>query len=367
MDKEISLKDRRYLDTLRGISITRVVLVHLGLSWFLTPYSEFIHVLLPILFFVSGGVLFHSFSRAKSISDFMLKRIVSVYVPYLLIVVSAFSVLWAFEGSIPDIDFGNIFQWLTLNAVHVNSTMPFPLNQVWYLHSLIMIIIISPLFFKIGLTNIYYFLIPIGISILISVLQLFYDIGHNMYLYGHNIYQPIVNMGFFFFGAMVYMNRRYFTGNKILYISMGSLLVGVSTGLLLVEDFNMYNHTYAPDLYYLSLSYFSISLFLGGQPFVERIVGSVRILNWFFNFMSRHSYSVFLLHSLVLIKIHTWLQLDNVMNDPVRAAGKIILVLFITCVIAVPFTRLTNIIVSGIISNSSKYRVKIFDFSINRN
>lgn len=338
----ISLQDRDYLNTMRGISITRVVLVHLGLSWFFTPYSQFIHVLLPVLFFVSGAVLFFSFHRAPSAAEYLTRRSIAIYIPYLLLILLTFPVFWLFNGTIPPLNTENIFQWLTINPVAVDKTMPFPLHQTWYLHTLVFIIFISPLFFKPGKNNPLFLCIPILISLLVSIAQLFIDIGHNLYLLDHNIYQPLANMGFFFFGALFYSNKQFFTKKMTYALALLSLLTGTVTGMFFTSDINMYHHTYAPDMYYASLSYFSIFAFLILQPLIEKTTLKASVLKWFFNFMSRHSFSVFLLHSLVLIKIHTWLNLANVAQSPALAAIKIALVMFITCLLAIPFSRLSN-------------------------
>jgi len=338
----VSDRDRDYLNIIRGISISRVVLVHLGLSWFFTPYSEFIHVFLPVLFFVSGGVLVHSYHRSESIGDFLKKRIISIYIPYILVVIISFSIIWIYEKRFPDIDYELLFHWLTMNTDRIHDSMPFPLNQVWYLHALLFIVLISPVFFKMGIKNQYLFIIPILISVMFSIFQLYYDIGHSLFIYGHNLYQPIVNMGFFFFGAMYYFNNKMFTKKLLLTIFLITIAIGFILGAGFIDDINMYKHTYAPDLYYVSLSFSAILSFLLLQPIVEAIVKNIYGLKWFFIFMSRHSYSVFLLHSLVLIKVHTWFELGGVMGDPIRASIKILLVFLITCFIAVPFTALTR-------------------------
>lgn len=351
----VSERDRYYLNTMRGISISRVVLVHLGLSWFFTPYSEFIHVFLPVLFFVSGGVLVHSYSRSVSTRGFLLRRIISIYIPYILIVILSFTIVWTYEARFPVIDYELLFHWLTINADRTHESMPFPLNQIWYLHALILIVLVSPVFFKLGIYNKYFFLIPILISLIFSIYQLHYDIGHRLFIFGHNLYQPIVNMGFFFFGSMYYFHKDVFTKKILMVIFFITILVGISLGVSVVDDLNMYSHTYAPDLYYVSLSFSAILMFLIFQPMVESIVKKIYILNWFFSFMSRHSYSVFLLHSLILSKVHHWLDMGDVMGDPVRAATKVFLVFILTCLISVPFTYLTENIIKLINSYIRKF------------
>ena len=81
---DISPQNQHYINVMRGISIIRVVLAHLGLSWFFSPYSQYIGILFPVLFFVSGAVSFYSFSRASGIIEYLIKRLVLVLTPFYL-------------------------------------------------------------------------------------------------------------------------------------------------------------------------------------------------------------------------------------------------------------------------------------------
>lgn len=357
-NNKISPQDSSYLDTMRGISILRVMLAHLGLSWFFSPYSEFTHVLLPILFFVSGAILFHSFHRAPSTPNFLIRRAIATYIPYLLLIIGAFLVLWAFETRIPQFNTYEFLQWITLNPLAVHETMPFPLHQAWYLHALLLMIFISPFFFKPGKKQPLFLLIPVVASLAISVFQLYYDIGHNLYIFEHNIYQALANMGFFFFGAFFYSNKHLFTRNIIYILAACSLVIGAFTGIFIVTNINMYKHTYAPDMYFVSLSYFVIFMFLMLQGFIERLTSKITFLDTSFKFMSKHSFSIYLLHSLVLIKVHTWLNLSGVADSPALAALKIFLVISITCIISVPFTKLCKITITALenrLFNNNEY------------
>ena len=337
---EISDKDRNYVDLMRGISITRVVLVHLGLSWFYPPYSQFINVFLPVLFFVSGGVTFFSFKRATNISTFLSNRLISIFVPYLLIIGISFLTLWLYQLSVPSFNLSSIVSWITFNPTAVRDTMPYPLGQVWFLHALVLIIITAPITFTLAIKNPFWLLVPVLISITLGLVQHFFDIGRNMFLLSHNLYQPLVNMGFFMLGAFFYTYKHWFTTRKNLLFMVFFLCMGVLSGILQPQDMLMSKHTYAPDFYYLMCSFSAIFLFLTMQDPITWICEKIKPLKIFFLFISKHSYCVFLLHSLVLIKIHTWFELDNVIEDPKKAFIKIVLVLFFTCVLAYPFSLL---------------------------
>ncbi len=92
----IGREQRDFIDCLRGLSILRVVLGHLGLFWLLRPYSEFLHALLPLLFFVSGAVSFGSFLRSDNSGRFLLRRLVLIISPYyaLLAVALPLGLFW---------------------------------------------------------------------------------------------------------------------------------------------------------------------------------------------------------------------------------------------------------------------------------
>lgn len=345
---EISAKDRNYVDLMRGISITRVVLVHLGLSWFYPPYSQFINVFLPVLFFVSGGVTFFSFKRAANTSTFLSNRLISIFVPYLLIIGVSFLTLWLYQLSVPAFNISSVVSWLTFNPHAVPDSMPFPLGQVWYLHALVIIILTAPITFTLAMKNSFWLLVPVIVSIVLGLVQHFIDIGRNTFLLGHNMYQPIVNMGFFMFGAFFYTQRSWFTTRKNSLFLLFFLMMGVISGVLQPQDMLMSKHIYAPDFYYLMCSFAAIFLFLAMQEPITWICEKISPLKKFFLYMSRHSYSVFLLHSLVLIKIHTWFDLGNIADDPKKAFIKIIAVLFFTCVLAYPFSMMTTKIIKWI-------------------
>lgn len=102
--------DRDYLDLVRGISITRVVLVHLGLSWFFSPYSDFIHAFMPLLFFVSGAVSYNSYLRSNSLSVYLFKRLSSIYIPYILVISISILVSYFFLKN---------YSELSLSLIHI--------------------------------------------------------------------------------------------------------------------------------------------------------------------------------------------------------------------------------------------------------
>jgi peptidoglycan/LPS O-acetylase OafA/YrhL len=349
---DIINEDRDFLDLLRGISITRVVLVHLGLSWFYSPYTEFVHAFMPLLFFVSGAVSYNSYLRSKTISAYLYKRIMSIYIPYLLIVVFSLAFSFVLSRKMPSFGMKQVLDFLTFNLAEIPKFMPYPLGQVWFLHSLVVIIFITAPFFYFKDKINFIFIILIVISLLFSTFELFFKYGKFVYVLGHNLYQSFSNLGFFVFGALYYSNKDYI---DTLVLPRLILLTCLAFILLLfyVNDINMYHHIYSPDLYYVSLSYFLIFLIIYFKDTILKIISNINILNAFLLFMSKNAYSVFLLHSLVLWFVHNKIGISSVKHSPVLAMLKIFLVLFFTCIISIPFTRMTDFVKGKIIRKTA--------------
>lgn len=335
---KLSKNDSDYLDILRGISIVRVVLVHLGLSWVFPPYSEMVLVFLPLLFFVSGAVSFYSFHRSKSISEYLVKRLITISVPYFVIVVFSFSVIWAINIEIPPLNLYVIYQWITFNPVAVSNTMPFPLGQVWFLHVLVIITIISPLFFILAKIREWFILIPIAISIAFGLVQNFDNIGGYLSLDKHNLYQAVSNMGFYFFGACYYAYKYKFSNITILMLLSMSILVAIALGMFVNTSNAMSDHSYYPDLFYISSSFAAILSFLLFKPLIERIINKLFVIKTILNFISYHAYSIYMIHTLLIFWSEKYYGLKGVMGSPDLAALKIIFVILGTMLLSIPIS-----------------------------
>jgi peptidoglycan/LPS O-acetylase OafA/YrhL len=359
----IAADDTKFLDRVRGFSILRVVLVHLGLSWFFPPYSQFIHVFLPLLFFVSGAVSFFSFKRAPSILNYTLRRTFSIVMPYYVIVVAAFIFLWVRDLSLPNFNFISLLNWVTIDPA--SSEMPFPMGQIWFIHAMAIIIFISlPVFLVSRKTSLPLLLVALT-SVMLSIFHQIYDIDNFFSIFGHNFYQAFSNIGFFLLGAFYYSAKQIFSTEIILSIIILLLVSMIFQVAMLNVDLNMANHTYAPDFYYLSGSFLVIFVVLLCKPLIEKFLKKINILDWFFLFLGRHAYSVFMLHSLVLFLVEKYLGLVNVATNLPAALLKIFLVVILSCFIAVPVTKFSKLIlkiIQGLIrANPSAKDVECFD------
>lgn len=337
-ETEISPEDRYFLDIIRGLSITRVVLVHLGLSWFFTPYSEYIHTLLPLLFFVSGAVSYGSFKRSSSALGFIKKRLISIYAPYALLIIILFLSRWIYLGYIPDVNYSAVYNYLTMNVAQIKYPI-FPLGQVWFLHSLAIIIIVSTFLFIVYKRFKSIYLCVIALSIFLAFIQFKFNIHDEMFFLGHNFYHPFVYIGFFIFGSWYYSRKNIFSKTKLTLLCIISFLTFVVC-LKSLSDINMGLHSSKPDIYYISLSYFFVFLTLLFDDFIVKVTNSKAYIKIFIIFMGRHSYSVFLLHSLVLWFVHNIIGVGSVSGLPHMAVVKILFTILFTCLLAIPFSYL---------------------------
>ena len=339
--------DREYLDTIRGLSITRVVLVHLGLSWFFLPYSDYVHVFLPLLFFVSGAVSYNSYAKDQQAFKYLVKRFIAISIPYYLVLILAFSALLIVRGEVPDFTPGGVLNWLTFNVSAERADMFFPMGQAWFLHALFFITLLSPLFFTLANISRHYFLVPIMISLILSILQLTSGIAEHLNLLSHNFYSPLSNLGFFMFGAYYFSMKAFFSKRLTWLLFLGTLLLSYSLGINIELKGGLEPHIVFPDIFYVLCSYSAIFFFLVFQSPITFINNKTPFLNAFFLFMSQHSFSVFLLHSLVLSVVHQYM--GSVSGEPVKALIKIALVISITCLLAIPFSSITTRVKSRIL------------------
>ena len=141
----LTTEDAHYVNIMRGLSILRVVLVHLGLSWFYPPYSQYVGIFLPVLFFVSGAVSYYSFLRSRSIGEYLIKRLVLVIVPFYVFAALVLLITAVFySDKFPDAQ--GLLNWLFVWPEFQNIF--FPLSQVWFINCLIAMILLSaPIFF----------------------------------------------------------------------------------------------------------------------------------------------------------------------------------------------------------------------------
>lgn len=345
----IDNEDRLFLDRLRGISIVRVVLAHLGLTWFFLPYSSVFSVFLPVLFFVSGAVSYGSFLRSSSRAHYFKKRLNTLVTPYYFLIIISFLFIWSVNRHIPPIDATQIFYWITIKPQ--SSSMPYPLGQVWFIHALAVIILLSPVVFKLLNKNKNYFYAIFGMSIILSICQLYFNFHKFFIFYGHTFYPALFSLSFFAFGAYLFSFERL----QRIKISMVFFSVFLIITFLFISskvvDPNFMKHS-PPNFYYLSGAFAAITFLVLIGDLINKICNKLKSLDLFILFSSKNAYSIFLLHSLSIFLTEKYFGLMNVARDPLSAITKILLVFIITYLLALPLSWSTKKVSSFILGKA---------------
>lgn len=341
---ELSADDSVFLRYFRGWSMICIVFSHLC-GWVWPPYSSFFFApYVPAFFAISGAVSYYSFIRSYSGYAYVLKKIIQLLVPYYLF--SFFClVFYSLNNQVPDFSMYNLWLWLSIRPGH--DLMPFPFGQIWFLHALIAISFMSYFIFKLIDNNI--FILSLLIFILfISIVQFFIPIYKYLIWNGRNLYQPFIFLLFFIFGCLFF---SYKISKKMLsYIMFFSFVFLCLIAILLDTELSPSRHSYSPDMYYVSLSLFSLSFFFF---YKEKFVSMVNVMNIcrdILLFFDKHTFSVFLIHSFSIFITEEYFGLVNPQGGFILYAfKKAFLVFFITCLSAIPFSFLTKYLTSSIL------------------
>ncbi|MBQ1783468.1 MAG: acyltransferase [Gammaproteobacteria bacterium] len=338
---KISEETRDYLNSLRGVSILRVVLGHLGLFWLFPPYSEFFHALLPLLFFVSGAVSYGSYLRSTSNGSYLYRRMISIATPYYAII--AIAVIGGLalnqQASLPMPD--SLLRLILI--IPKNGDLFFPIGQVWFIHAMIVIVVLSLPFFILSKASRKWLLPPIVISLLLGAAEFSSSIYRELFLAGHNMYQPIANAGFFFLGALyiTYTNHPKMLRTALtaaLFCALGAAALPYSFQI----EIGLASHSYAPDIYYLLCSFFAVATIIAMRNIILSVLYRLTYIRLFLDYTSTHAYSIFMTHSFFIFACEKWLGLLSVKESPITAATKIALVVGASWMTAPIATALTK-------------------------
>lgn len=353
--KKVNLtsEDAHYVNIMRGLSILRVVLVHLGLSWFYPPYSQYVGIFLPVLFFVSGAVSYYSFLRSRSIGEYLIKRLVLVIVPFyvfsalVLLITAVF-----YSDKFPDAQ--GLLNWLFVWPEFQNIF--FPLNQVWFINCLIAMILLSAPIFFFARRRPWILCLAVVFSLALSFLNVPFSLYESVSQFpllvkvrwGHQAWQTLIFLGIYIYGALHY---QYFSGRSAQRhaLAAGAFLLLAFVSYLYVElGFELKEHTKHKSLYYLFLSFFAIYVLLAFQRPLSIFLARLRPLESLLLYTNRYAYSVYLLHTLVLFCVEEWLDLTDLGDQPALALVRMFLVLIITLIIAKPLGDLSRNIAHSI-------------------
>jgi peptidoglycan/LPS O-acetylase OafA/YrhL len=335
----VSAQDRLFLNELRGASILRVVMVHLGLSWFFLPYSSYVGLLLPILFFVSGAATYFSFLRSSSAVEYLLKRLMSIYIPFLSL--GFFIYIYTVIDTGPVFSVAVLWDWLLIYPR--NGYLPFELGQVWYLQALVIVMIAALPFFILSRKYKWVLFLPLALSMGLMCVNVFIDMQSLLKVNRIDFYQGFANTFFFFLGGVYFSYEDRIQKQSFVFLSVfTALLFFVFVYILNDSDYALGMHMESPDILYLCgfLSLFSI--FLHQKKNIVSVLERIWPLKQLFLYCSNHSYSIYLLHTLVIMLLENYAGLDHLTGMYALAILKMILVIVVTLLIAPVFTRVNR-------------------------
>lgn len=331
----LSHEDSRFLAYLRGVAILAIVVVHLG-GWVLPPYTEFLVVFVPVFFFLSGAVSYYSFQRAQSTLNYLAKRLVGMFLPYYLLCVFWLVVYVAVNSALPAFSGHDLLCWLTIRPA--NSAMLFSLGQVWFLHTLVVILVASPVFFELFRRAPRILAAIMILPIALATTQMFCDIDNYFYLAGNNFYKPIVHSFFFVLGCVFFASPGIRKKSLLTGLALVALLASCCLVELFRVDINCSEHTFAPDLYYVAVSLCAIAVLLISQPLLLGVCDKIHLADITLKFLHRYTFPIFLLHSFAVYVSEELFGLVHPKSGYLQyAATKFTIVMLITCILAIPF------------------------------
>jgi peptidoglycan/LPS O-acetylase OafA/YrhL len=342
-DKTFSItpENQHYINIMRGISILRVVLVHLGLSWFYPPYSQYIGIFLPVLFFVSGAVSYYSFIKSSSLTEFLIKRLVLILTPfYIFAAIVIFLDASIYDGGFPEMDqlLRWLFVWPDLREVF------FPLGQIWFINALVVMIFLTlPIFI---LSRKYPVVLLIGVvaPFLLSLANFFLPIYENFMamswlrniIWPHQPWQTLILSCVFCAGAAHYRFFQHLTVQTLASIATTLLVVSLLAFWALELDLELKEHVRKRSIYYLLLSFFAIYFLLAIRPLMLWVLSKFRPLEWLFLYANKYAYSIFLLHTLVLFSVEKVFNMEDLSGQVFMALLRMLMVVVITLILAKP-------------------------------
>lgn len=339
----ISNSDAWFIDRLRGFSIMRVVLMHLGLGWIFTPYSQLLGAFLPVLFFVSGAVSFFSYQRSRSVNEFLLKRLPALLIPYYLIVGIMLLFWQAWYGAL---DFILLMDWLLL--VPNSSDYPMPMTHIWFLHALAIMTFISVPIFCVSKNGSLALIVSIFLLFIVSNVQSVAEISKMTDLGGHNMYQALSCLPCFLLGALYYRNRDFFSVKINIFICVIFILLAIANVSLFELPFKLSENSYAPNGYYVSSSIAALFLLLALQNPITTILNKITALDWATVFFCRHAYPIYILHPLFIIVSEEFFGWKDVMDRPIFALMKILFVVLASCFVAIPIAKFSKVLITKV-------------------
>ncbi|MDT0582635.1 acyltransferase family protein [Brumicola blandensis] len=338
----ISAEDSQKISYLRAFAIIAIVFGHIGGFWFYVPFSSYLYIVVPLFFFLSGAVSRISFNRTFSLKEYYGKRVVNLLIPYYLLCFICLIVYLSQNGTFPDFNLTKLNYWLQIRPIM--DIRPFPVGQVWFLNALLLISIISPLYFVLLTRKPIIVLVLVVIFIGFSLYQQIYPDSLQIRLFGNDLYKPMIQSIFYIFGAYCFALPGN-TRNRIMALTV---LVCVSLSLLNVwagVSIDLTDHNFPPTFYYVMISLMAVCLCYLLIPYIINLVKKLPLIDAFLKFCDKHTFSIFILHTLSIYLVEVS-EVINFLPEKTIAYGilKSIVVLALTCAVSPLFSRISNTI-----------------------
>lgn len=344
----INAKDREYLDILRGASILRVMLAHLGLSWFFIPYTQYISIFLPVFFFVSGAVTYNSIVNSKNQRFFFINRYITLISPFLIFSLPFLLTNIASGQSVPFLELIKLlFAWPR------RDMFPFDMRQIWFINALILMFFISYPIFKIARKSFNAVIIAFIVSLIyVPIMEIYSSASYWREFHILMIldipmqtHQVLSLLNYYFFGAIFY--HQTYLNKPMLKISCLACFLLAFYFHLQIESFdNMRELFFSRGIYFTLLSYGVIFLLLIYKNQVNYMLNKLKHLKILLLKLSINSYSLFLIHTSVILVFEIYLGFYNVGDSLILGVIKMMGVVAVSIVVAPYLTRFNNLVVN---------------------
>lgn len=319
-----------------------VVLGHLGLGWIFAPYSSYIGLVVPILFFCSGYIFIHLYTKRTTHLSFLTIRLFGVVFPFYLIYLIAITIALLANISPSNLSVEHFLRVIFLAPNY--DEMPFPLGQVWYLRVLFFCAIACPLvyalFFK--MNNNAFLLIPVVLALTLSIVQTITPIHRSFSYLGHNGFQEIAYGSYFFIGSY-FASTQWRTRKKAILLALTpSILIPTILVYFFGFDSDLAKHAYAPDIFYFLLGIAGILACLYLIDYLELIFSKIAFLGSLLDYCGNNSYGIFLLHTFLIVFVEIQWGWIDVIDSPLLAFYKVTFVTTASLLLAYPFTIVTK-------------------------
>ncbi|SEA58044.1 Acyltransferase family protein [Alkalimonas amylolytica] len=337
------------------------MLVHLGLSWFYPPYSYYIGIFFPLLFFISGAVSYTSFKKHKNITIHLKKRAIETLVPYyvfsVLVVTLGFTLGHNYISSTD-----SILRWLLVSPNL--SQVEIPIGQIWFIKTLIIIHLVSSFVFKLA----DYFKQAVMAAFLIS---LFAVIGNDITQFKDRLFEnqliqllgpdalwnSIALLSCYLAGSLFYSAGFSLRQHRLATCLAFSMLAVV--GLYLTgfnSDFNF--HFMQKNLFYVATAIsVTTALFVVQKPLFH-LIKHMKPIEKLLLFSNAHSYALFLLHTVILFYVERVMSWQDLSGNYGLAIARMLLVITLSLCVAPYFSRLTKAITKKLLQEHAVLRKK---------